>query len=99
LGEPSTPLFSITDFISFEVNQVRAFDTAGTPFVGSSQASHCLPVGCISWCRDQSARCIPIRQKSQPTPSTAGVKCLFRLRGPMHVTLASPTQAECLTAV
>jgi hypothetical protein len=30
LGEPSTPLFSITDFISLEVNQVRAFDTSAT---------------------------------------------------------------------
>jgi hypothetical protein len=26
-GAPTTPLFSITNFISFEVNQVRAFDT------------------------------------------------------------------------
>jgi hypothetical protein len=30
LGAPTTPLFSITDFISFEVNQVRAFDTSAT---------------------------------------------------------------------
>ncbi len=30
LGNPSTPLFSITDFISFEVNQVRAFDMSAT---------------------------------------------------------------------
>ena len=27
LGEPTTPLFSITDFISLEPYQVRAFDT------------------------------------------------------------------------
>ena len=30
LGAPTTPLFSITDFISLEVNQVRAFDTSAT---------------------------------------------------------------------
>ncbi len=30
LGEPSTPLFSIVVFISFELNQVRAFDTSAT---------------------------------------------------------------------
>jgi hypothetical protein len=29
-GAPTTPLFSITTFISFEVNQVRAFDTSAT---------------------------------------------------------------------
>ena len=30
LGEPTMPLFSITDFISFEPNHVRAFDTSAT---------------------------------------------------------------------
>jgi hypothetical protein len=30
LGEPSTPLFSITDFTSLEPYQVRAFDTSAT---------------------------------------------------------------------
>jgi hypothetical protein len=30
LGEPTTPLFSITDLISFELYQVRAFDTSAT---------------------------------------------------------------------
>jgi hypothetical protein len=29
-GEPTTPLFSITDFISGDPNQVRAFDTSAT---------------------------------------------------------------------
>ena len=30
LGDPTTPLFSITDFISLELYQVRAFDTSAT---------------------------------------------------------------------
>jgi hypothetical protein len=30
LGEPTTPLFSITDFISLEPNQVRSFDASAT---------------------------------------------------------------------
>jgi hypothetical protein len=30
LGEPTTPLFSITAFMSFEPNQVRAFATSAT---------------------------------------------------------------------
>jgi hypothetical protein len=30
LGAPTTPLFSITVFISFEPNHVRAFDTSAT---------------------------------------------------------------------
>jgi hypothetical protein len=30
LGELTTPLFSIADFISFEVGHVRAFDTSAT---------------------------------------------------------------------
>jgi hypothetical protein len=31
MGDPTTPLFSITDFISLELYQVRAFDTSATP--------------------------------------------------------------------
>ena len=30
LGDPTTPLFSIADFISLELYQVRAFDTSAT---------------------------------------------------------------------
>jgi hypothetical protein len=30
LGEPTTPLFSINDFISLEPYQVRAFETSAT---------------------------------------------------------------------
>ena len=36
LGEPTTPLFSITDFISLEPYQVRAFDTSATSWRSST---------------------------------------------------------------
>src|SRR6185437_1884760 len=49
LGEPITPLFSSTDFISFEPNQVRAFDTSATSWrisasLGSSALRNTLPL-------------------------------------------------------
>ena len=36
LGEPTTPLFSINDFISLEPYQVRAFDTSATSWRSST---------------------------------------------------------------
>jgi hypothetical protein len=36
LGEPTTPLFSISDFISLELYQVRAFDTSATSWRSST---------------------------------------------------------------
>src|SRR5271170_5745188 len=48
LGDPSTPLFSITAFISLDPNQVRAFDTSATSWrittsLGSSGLRNTLP--------------------------------------------------------
>ena len=36
LGEPTTPLFSINDFISLEPYQVRAFDISATSWRSST---------------------------------------------------------------
>jgi hypothetical protein len=36
LGEPTTPLFSINDFISLEPYQVRAFDASATSWRSST---------------------------------------------------------------
>jgi hypothetical protein len=36
LGEPTTPLFSISDFISLELYQARAFDTSATSWRSST---------------------------------------------------------------
>src|SRR6476646_9400071 len=42
LGDPTTPLFSITDFISLEPYQVRAFDTSATSWRSSTSLGSSL---------------------------------------------------------
>ncbi len=49
LGEPTTPLFSIADFISLESNQVRTLDTSAASWristsLGSSALRNTLPL-------------------------------------------------------